>query len=136
MSLQHELRNTRMRIPELDTTVLGSTEHPIAVRSKSDTENKVLFGGVSDYLSHSVKQSYLVSFEGAHALASWLSGHEARAVGVQLPHLDRLVKTTTDQAVTRGSKSYTIDTVLVALLALETHNESPASNIPYADALV
>jgi hypothetical protein len=47
VSLQHELRDTRVRIPELDTTVLRSTEHPVAVRRKSDTEYEVLYRNVS-----------------------------------------------------------------------------------------
>ena len=42
MSLQHELRNTSVRVPELDTAVLGTTEHPIAVGGEGDTKNEVL----------------------------------------------------------------------------------------------
>jgi len=42
MSLQHELCNTGMGIPELDTTVLGSTQNPVAVWSKRNAEYKVL----------------------------------------------------------------------------------------------
>lgn len=42
MSLQHELRNASVRVPELDTTVLGTTEHPITMGSQRDTKNEVL----------------------------------------------------------------------------------------------
>lgn len=42
MSLQHELCDTRLRIPELDTAVLGSTQHPITVWGEGNTEYKVL----------------------------------------------------------------------------------------------
>lgn len=42
MTLQHELRNTSVRIPELDTAILGTTEHPVTMRGKSNTEHEVL----------------------------------------------------------------------------------------------
>lgn len=32
MTLQHKLCNTGMRVPELNATVLGTTEHPVAMR--------------------------------------------------------------------------------------------------------
>lgn len=42
VALQHELRNTRVRIPELDAAVLGTTEHPVTMGSEGNTKNKVL----------------------------------------------------------------------------------------------
>ena len=42
VALEHELRGSSMRIPELDTPIFGSTENPSAIRSKGDAENKVL----------------------------------------------------------------------------------------------
>jgi hypothetical protein len=53
MSLQHELRDTRVRVPELYTTVLRSTEHPVAVRSESDTKYEVLHQSISGQ-SHAI----------------------------------------------------------------------------------
>ena len=83
-----------------------------------------------------VAEKYLVPLESAYTLAAWLVyGPEARSGG-HFPHLDRLVKTATDQAVTRRSKSHTVDTVFVSLLSLETHDKIPARNVPYSDALI
>jgi hypothetical protein len=62
MALQHELCNTGMGIPELNAAVLGTTEHPITMRCKSDAEHEIL-----------------VAFKSAHALAGGaMCRHEAR----------------------------------------------------------
>jgi hypothetical protein len=42
VALKHEHGNSSVRVPELDTSVLRSTENPGAVRGKSNAENKVL----------------------------------------------------------------------------------------------
>lgn len=42
MSLQHELSDTRVGIPELDTTVFGATQYPVTVWSERNAEHKVL----------------------------------------------------------------------------------------------
>lgn len=42
VALQHKLCNTRMRIPELNTTILGTTEHPVAMWGKGNAKDKVL----------------------------------------------------------------------------------------------
>jgi hypothetical protein len=77
-----------------------------------------------------------VAFKSAHTLASGtMCGHKARG-GSQLPHLDRLVQTATDQAIARRSKCHTVDAILVTLLAFETHNKLPALNIPDSNALI
>jgi hypothetical protein len=109
-----------MRVPELDTTVLGTTQNPVTVRGKRNTEHKVL-----------------VAFKGADALATWLVPAWNKAVvGRQLPHLDRLVETATDKTVSRRCKSHTVNTVLVAVLAFETYDKLTSLNVPNADALI
>jgi hypothetical protein len=83
-----------------------------------------------------VEDKYLVPLESAYTLAAWLVyGPEARSGG-HFPHLDRLVKTATDQAVARRSESHTVYTVFVTLLSLETHDKVSARNVPHADTLV
>jgi hypothetical protein len=95
MSLQHELGDTRVGIPELDTAVLGTTEHPVAVGRKGDAENKVL-SRVRNVTHTHGKTAHLVAFECADALAAGAAaGGEAGRRG-QLPHLDGLVQTATD----------------------------------------
>jgi hypothetical protein len=60
--LKHELRNTCMGIPELNAAVLGTTEHPITMRSESNAEHEIL-----------------VAFKSAHTLAGGtMCRHEAR----------------------------------------------------------
>jgi len=48
----------------------------------------------------------------------WRSNH-ASAVG-QLPHFDRLIKTSTDERSTIGCEGYRIDAVFVAFGAVES----------------
>ena len=72
----------------------------------------------------------------ADALAAGrMIGEEAAARG-QLPHLDGLVKTATNQAVARRRKGNRVDTILVAMLALKAHNQLLGPDIPHADAFV
>jgi hypothetical protein len=42
MSLKHKLSLTSVRIPELHAPVLAARKNPMIVRSKGNTENKVL----------------------------------------------------------------------------------------------
>lgn len=42
VTLQHELRVARPRVPELHAAILGSGEHPVSVGGESDGENEVL----------------------------------------------------------------------------------------------
>ena len=42
MALEHELRVAGAGIPELDTTVLGTRQHPAGIGRQSDAENEVL----------------------------------------------------------------------------------------------
>lgn len=120
MSLQHELRHTGVRVPELDTTVLGTTQYPVAMGRKCDTKHKVL-----------------MALECANALSGRVvcSGDEAVAGG-QLPHLDRLVQTATDQTVARRSKCHTVDAILVAMFALKSDDKLAGLNVPHTDTLV
>ena len=95
VSLQHELSNTRLGVPELDATVLGTAEHPVAMGRKSDAENKVL-SRVRSVARVNQETTYLVAFECADALAAGAAaGGEAGGRG-ELPHLDGLVETATD----------------------------------------
>jgi hypothetical protein len=42
VALQHELRDTSVRVPELHATIFGTAENPVAVGGESDGENEVL----------------------------------------------------------------------------------------------
>lgn len=45
VALQHKLRNASVRVPELDTAVLGSTEDPVTVGREGNAQNEVLVNG-------------------------------------------------------------------------------------------
>lgn len=78
-----------------------------------------------------------MAFERADAPATGdAAGDEARPGRVELPHLDGLVETATDEATASGGKGNTVDTVLVAVLAFETDDELAALDVPDTDALV
>jgi hypothetical protein len=120
VSLQHELRDTSVRVPELDTTVFGTTQYPVTMWGKRNTEHKVF-----------------VTLKSADALAARLvPAWDKAVVGRQLPHLDCLVQTATDKTVSRRSESHTIDAVLVAVLAFEAYDKLSSLDVPDADALV
>ena len=42
VTLKHHLGIASDRVPELNTTVLGTTHHPVSVRRKANAENEVL----------------------------------------------------------------------------------------------
>ena len=90
MSLQHELGNAVVGVPELDAAILGTTEHPVAMGRKGDAENKVLSRVRS--VTHTNRQkTYLVAFECANALAAGAAAGGEAGGCVELPHLDGLV---------------------------------------------
>lgn len=138
MALQHKLSNARMRVPKLDTTVFGTTENPITVWCKSHTENKVLYCNQfsSPKSLRWVWTPYFVAFEGANALAAWLSSRDRTRWSGQFPHLDSLVQTTANQSVSRRSKSDRVHAVLVSKIALKTNNELAGNGIPDPHALI
>lgn len=58
------------------------------------------------------------------------------AWGGELPHLDGLVQTATDEVLSIRRESHTIDAILVPIWPLEALNEISVSDIPDAHALV
>ena len=47
VTLKHQLRVSRSRVPELDASIFGSTHHPIGIWRHCNAENEVL-----DYYQH------------------------------------------------------------------------------------
>ena len=45
VSLQHKLRRTGTRVPELNATILGARQNPLRIRGKRDAEYEVLVAG-------------------------------------------------------------------------------------------
>lgn len=117
MSLKHELGNTRLRVPELHTPILGPTEHPSAVGRERDTKDEIL-----------------VPLERPQTLAA-LAGRQAAAFA-QLPHLDGLVETAADDVAAVGREGDRVDAVLVADVALEPLEQHARLRLPHAHALV
>jgi hypothetical protein len=42
VTLEHHLRDTGIRVPELHASILGATHDPFAVRGKADAEHVIL----------------------------------------------------------------------------------------------
>lgn len=82
------------------------------------------------------KIAYLVAFESADALASWLRARDHARWSSQFPHLDGLVQTTADKFVASRSKRDRVDTVLVAKLTLQADDKLASIGIPDSDTLV
>jgi hypothetical protein len=51
MPLQHHLRDTGIRIPELHASILGATHDPFAVRGEADAEHVILKGKKKSWVS-------------------------------------------------------------------------------------
>lgn len=77
-----------------------------------------------------------MTLESADALAPRSSTRDETRRSGQLPHLDGLVQTSTDQTISRRSKSNTVNAVLVALLSLKTNDKATRVDVPDSDALV
>ena len=104
MSLEHELGQTRLRVPELYATILGSRHDPVAIRSERNTQDKVL-----------------VALESADALARlrvrWSTQRRILAASVEFPHSDRLVQRSGHEMVTTRAEGDRIHAVLMTLFA-------------------
>lgn len=51
VALKHHLCITGNRVPELNSTVLGTTHHPVSIRRKANTKHKILTMGVNIHCS-------------------------------------------------------------------------------------
>ena len=84
------------------------------------------------------RAAYLVTFKCAHAFSSARSRtrHHATIVVGQFPHLDRLVKTTTNQVSSIRRERHRVDTIFMAFGAVKPFNQVPATSIPNSHTLV
>ena len=121
MTLKHELSLACRRIPELHTTILAAGHDPLAIRSKSNAEDKVL-----------------VALEGLDALAALGldAGTVVEASVVELPHLDSLVERAGHEVAAVGREGNTVHAVLVTLLAFGALDEDTSLGVPDAHTLV
>lgn len=126
MSLKHELRIARRRVPELNAAILTTGQHPPSIRSECNTKHKVL-----------------VTFESADTLATlWhLVGTVAHAsvVGLELPHTNSPIQRARHELTALRRKSNRVDTVLVTRVAisfLKALEEVASLHVPDANTLV
>lgn len=142
MALQHHLGVTSHWIPELHAAVLGTAHHPLPIGGQAHAEHEVLVTDISKGWRVEGKEmseidSYLVALKGANAFAALDA-----AVGVhaprdsELPQLDRLVQTATDQVATVGGKRNRVHAVLVAVWVLQSLHKVAGCRVPHTDALV
>ena len=105
MTLQHKLRLTRRRIPELHATVLATRHNPLTVRGERNTENKVL-----------------VALESLDALAALglVTGAVVESRVIKLPHLDCLIQGAGDEVAAVGGEGECPDSGRMPWECLET----------------
>lgn len=138
VSLQHELRDTSMGVPELDSAIFGATHDPVSMWCEGYAEDEILKYNQSPVFEASSPrfESYLVAFKGADTLSAWLGvGVHTRRRG-QLPHLDGLVQAAADESITGRCKGNRVDAVCMCIFAFKANDQFTALNIPYSHALV
>ena len=120
MPLQHQLRMSRFRIPELHSPIFRSGHHPSAIRRQRHTKYEVL-----------------VALEGpdTFSILRVHGAHSTRHV-VELPHPDRLVQGPRNEGIASGAESDRIDAVFVALLAFCALDQDAGLRVPNAYTLV
>lgn len=77
-----------------------------------------------------------MTLESLDATAPLGSGVGQAARGAELPHLDRLIQTATDEISAVGREGNTVDAVLVAIGTFKTLEQVSLMDVPNADALV
>ena len=80
MALEHQLRGSRTRVPELDTAILRTRQNPVGIRSKCNREHEVP-----------------VSLKRLDTFATLWRSVLTRSRRAELPHLDCTVETATDE---------------------------------------
>ena len=124
MSLQHQLRRPRLRIPELHPAVLAPAHHPVPHGRERDTQHEVL---VPLERHQTLARARLVAL--LHAV------HPRRHV-VEPPHADRLVQAAGHEFLPRRTERDTVHAVLVPLLALRALDQVARRAVPDAHGLV
>ena len=121
VTLEHQLAVSGAGVPELHAPVFRSAEHPLSIRCERNAEHEVLV---------SLKSPR------APSTSSHLATQHAAILGHQLPHLDRLIQTSTDQAVAIWREGNAVDTIRVAINSLKSTNEVSSWHTPDTNALV
>lgn len=123
MPLQHQLRMSRLRIPELHTPILAATHDPLSVWCQSHAEHEVFVALEHPNTLAALRRNVPTVL---HPVVTWR----------KLPHPDSLIKTATDQMLPTRRKSHGVNTILVALLTLGDTDRIAGLDVPDADALV
>lgn len=121
VTLEHQLAVPSAGVPELHASIFRSAEHPVPIWRERNAEYEIL-----------------VSLEspGAPSTSSHRPADHATVLWHQLPHFDRLIQTSTDQAVTIGRESHAVYTIGVAINALQSANKVSGGHAPDTNALV
>lgn len=119
MTLQHDLRRTRARVPEVHAAVLGARQNPLRIGRQRDGEDKVA-----------------VALEGLDAFASLRRLRTIPSGPAELPHLDSAVQTAADKLLAVGREGDRVDGVSVTIRTLEALCEVASVDVPHTDALI
>lgn len=77
-----------------------------------------------------------MTFKSLHATAALRPGISESAWSAKLPHLDRLVKTATDQIFPVRRECHAVNTVFVAIWSLEAFEQIALVDVPDTNALI
>jgi len=142
VALQHQLRLSGARVPELDALVLRAREHPPRVGGKRDAEDIALYLGLVRNTESGMKkgeeiETYPVALKRLDAVATRLEqGLMGRPTPlprcVELPQLNGLVKAAAEKLALIRRECNTKDRICVAVGSLEKIQEVASIDFPHS----
>jgi hypothetical protein len=116
VTLQHQLRMPRLRIPELHTPILTSRHNPRPIRRQRHAQHEILMPLKSpDTLSTTRAAAVMI---------------------IELPHADSLVQTTGNKMRSAWGESDGVNAVFVSLFAFCSLDHIAGADVPDANALI
>ena len=116
VSLEHHLSMSRVWIPELHAPIFGAAHHPFSARCQAHAKYVVLSSRLAKGNTNTTKVTNLVAFERPDTLSTIRRSRRKNAsLRSQLPHLDSLVQTSTDQFATGWRKCHRIHAISMSV---------------------
>lgn len=138
MALEHHLRIARNRIPELNSSVLGTAHNPVSIWCKTHTEYKVLIATLVCHIDDQVlkRTTYLVSFKCPYAFSAINRTSLNTTWRSELPEFDGLIKTATDKITAVGRKSNRVHAIPVSVRTIQALHQNASRRVPNPHGLI